>query len=264
MLKYMTPEEKAAIAAAAEAEKNGNRQEEANADDAAPEPIEGSETEEAEEVEPSTPDYEAIAKAESERAEAAERAAAEEAFKAREARRNNGKSKEEADSETTDDDEDRPLTLREARQIISREAQTIQKTTQERAALEIARANTATEAEAQAAFLFYKNRVIPTGNLEEDILFAIGGLNRRRAAAKTKEVVRALRSKDTVARSSANVYREQPPIEEPKISAADAQGMKAQGMKWDGKKRLYVKPLGNGKKIFFYDPKTRKRGTMDA
>lgn len=255
----MTPDQKAAIAAAAEAEKNGTTAEPVNAEDPAEEPIEGEEAEEAQDPAPSTPDYEAIAKAESDRADAAERAAAEEAFKAREARRGKG-SKPDLDPED-DEDEDTPLTRGEFEERLARERQTMEKKAAESAALSIARANTATEAEAQAAMQFYMTRVVPTGNLEEDVLFAIGGLNHRRSAARASELGRALQSKETARRTTGEPHRDTTPQNEPKMSPADSTALKEMGVVWDGKMRLYKKPLGNGSKHFYYDPKSKRRWT---
>lgn len=252
----MTPEQKAAIAAAAEAAKKGKNAEaeEANADEVAAEPIEGTEAAEADEHEPSQPDYEALLKAEKERADAAEKAAAELAFKSRDTRRKN---KEETESEEENDD--KPMTRAEARAFLAQQGQSLQKSAQEMAALGIARSNTATEAEAQAALLFYKTRVVPTGNLEDDVLFAIGGINRKRTVAKATELARALRSKETALHSTAIVHREGGSVNEPKLTAQDAQAIKQSGMAWDGRGRVYKKPLGNGAKHLFYDPKSKRR-----
>lgn len=254
----MTPEQKAAIAAAAEAAKNAKAEgDQANADEVVPEPIEGQETNEADETDHSQLDYEAIAKAEKDRADAAEKAAADLAFKMR-----RGKREEVAeDIDDEGEDEDKPLTRRELQSILAGERQTIQKETSYNAALTIARSNTASEAEAQAAVTFWKTRVTPSGNLEDDVLFAIGGLNRKRTAAKIVEVGRALKSKETALHSSANTYRETGAAGEPKISANDAQALKQAGMVWDGKQRVYKKSLGNGSKHLFFDPKTKKRWT---
>lgn len=253
----MTPEQKAAIAAAGAAEKGepAPAAEPANANDPAPEPIEGEEPAEATDPEPSTPDYEAIAKAERERADAAERALAANAFKGRQSRR------AAADpDEGEDEDADAPLTRAEFETRLASERQTIEKQALTAAALSIARANTATEAEAQAAMQYYLSRVIPTGNLEEDVLFAIGGLNYRRSAARVGEIARANRAQATARRTTGEPHRETAPASEPKISPADAQAMKQSGMIWDGVARLYKKPLG-GSKHLFYDPKTKRRWT---
>lgn len=258
----MTEKEKAAIAAAkAEADqKKADAEKEANAEEDVAEPIEGAADANADgetEIDPLQPDYEAIAKAEKDRADAAEKAMADLAFKTRDGKRK--KKDEEGDEEEEDDD--KPLTRREAREFMTQQGAVIQKSAQESAALSIARANTSTEAEAQAAVLFYKTRVTPTGNLEDDVLFAIGGLNRKRTVAKTGELARALKSKDTALHGTATVHRETGPSNEPKMTPQDATAIKAAGMVWDGKQRLYKKPLGNGTKHLFFDPKTKKRWT---
>lgn len=252
----MTDEQKAAIAAAGEAEKNGAPANPANANDPASEPIEGEDPAEAPPVEPSTPDYEAIAKAESERADAAVRAAAEASFKAREARRAAGTPP--ADPPEGDDD-NAPLTRAEFKAELARTSESIEKKALESAALTVARANTASEAEAQAAMQFYRTRVVPTGNLEEDVLFAIGGLNHRRTAGRVREVARALQSKENALRQTAEPHREPTAATEPKISPADAHAIKQSGMVWDGVKRVYKKPLGDGSRHYYFDPKTKRK-----
>lgn len=256
----MTPEEKAAIAAAGKAG-NGKevaKPEEANADEVAPEPIAGTDAAEADSEDHSQPDYEALLKAERERADAAEAAAADLAYKARRGKR------EERGEEPEAEDDDKPMTRAEAREFMAQQSATLQKNAQETAALQIARANTATEAEAQAAVLFYKTRVTPTGNLEDDVLFAIGGLNRKRSTGKAVELARALKSKDTALHSTSVVHRSTGVAGEPKISAQDAAAIKQSGMVWDGKLRAYKKPLGNGAKSLFYDPISKRRWTGPA
>lgn len=253
----MTKEQIAAIAAAAKAGKEEVAEaEEANADDVAAEPIEGAEAIEADETEPSQPDYEAMLEAERKRADDAEKAAAELAFKARRGKRED--KKEEAD-ETEDDD--KPMTRAEARAFLQQQGQLIQKNAQESSALSIIHANTSTEAEAQVALQYYKNRIVPTGNLEDDVLGAVAMVNRKRTVAKASELARALKSKDTALRSSASVYRDTGPPGEPKISPQDASAIKAAGMVWDGKQRAYKKPLGSGAKHLYFDPKTKNRWT---
>lgn len=258
-LTFMTPEQKAAIAAAAKAEKDGKAdkpevKEEAETDEVAAEPIEGEVAAEVIEDDPSNLDYEAIAKAERERADRAEIALAGSAFKGRNAKRKEKDDVEEVD--VSDDEElDKPVTRRE----LAQRDQRIEKSATRNIALSIARANTSTEAEAQAGLQFWDTRVIPTGNLEEDVLFALAGINRKRTVSKTVEVARALRSKETALHSTAVVHREQSPAGEPKISPQDAVAIKQSGMVWDGTKRLYKKPLGNGKKNFYFDPKTKRR-----
>lgn len=206
-------------------------------------------------------DYEEIAKKETERANAAEEARkkaedalAEKNFKKRKDKRE-GKEEEDVD----EDDEDKPLTRRELRSVLSEANQQNVQQAQSTEALRIARENTSSENEAQAAILFWKNRVKPTGNLEEDVLFAIGGLNRKKVVAEKSEVIRALKSKENSSKSFASTQRTGSPAEKGKITSRDAEALKGAGMVWDGTKRVYKKPIGDGKTFFFYDPKSKKR-----
>lgn len=257
----MTPEQKAAIAAA-KAQADGVQPKpeiKVNAEEETAEPIQGAENAEATiETDLSQPDYEALWKEEKERADSAAKAAADIAFKARQARRG----KNEEDEEDIDDgDDDKPLTRSEFNIRMERERGSIQKSALEAAALTIARANTSSEAEAQATILFYKTRVVPTDNLEDDVLGAIAMVNRKRTVGRTVELARALKSKETALHGTATVFRDTAPASEPKITAQDAQAIKQAGMVWDGKMRVYKKPLGNGTKHLFFDPKSKRRWT---
>ena len=197
-------------------------------------------------------DYEALAKAEAERAES-ERTKREEAEALIVKNKRIEKRHEEVDVE---EDEEKPLTARELTSILARERQATQKELQEARAIEIARANTATEAEAQAALAYWKNRVNPTGSLEEDVKFAIGGLNYKRTLSKNSELSRALKAKDMASSDVAGTHRDAPTGSEPKLSAQDSSAYKSAGFEWDGKLRLYKKPINKGKKHVFKDHKS--------
>jgi len=180
-------------------------------------------------------DYEAIAKEERERREAAERLLAEDRYKAAEAKR----------EEELPEDEDKPITAKELPAILARERKIAQKESQEGRALDIARANTSSELEAQAAVLFWKNRVVPTGNLEEDMKFAIGGLNSKKIVAKNAELARALRAKDTISNDSMGEHRDGLPNEVPKLP----ENSPLKGYKYEGGS-TYSKVLPSGKTLF--------------
>lgn len=183
-------------------------------------------------------DYEALAKEERERREAAERLLAEDRYKQSEVKR-------KAEEEILEEDEDKPITAKDLQTILARERQTLQKDSQKAAALEIARANTATEAEAQAAALLWETRVVPTGNLEADVKFAIGGINQKKIVAKNAELARALRAKDTVLSDPTGDHRDGLPSEAPKLP--DNSPLK--GYEWKGN-GIYAKKLANGKTLY--------------
>lgn len=160
-------------------------------------------------------DYEAVAKEERERREAAERLLAEDRYNSS---RNKRETEEERIArEALEAEDEKPITAKDLPAILARERQIAQKEAQEGRALEVARANTSTEAEAQAAVLFWKNRVVPTGNLEEDMKFAIGGLNSKKIVAKNAELARALRAKDNISSDIPSEHRDGLPNEAPKL-----------------------------------------------
>lgn len=258
-MSLMTKEEKDAIKAKGIADKKVKEEAE-SVDESEKEPVvEDEESEDTEEKkEESTEeeiDFEAIATAEAERADKAEKALAEKEFKSREAKRKDGDKKEE----NAEDEENKPLTKRELRSLLAEERQATQTTLQEGQALEIAKNNTASEAEAKAAVAYWKNRVVKTGNLEDDVMFAIGGLNHKRVIAKNAELKRSLKSKETASKSGVDSHRVEMSAKEVKMSSADANAIKASGFIWDGNKRLWKKPLGDGKTFLYYDSKNKKR-----
>lgn len=183
------------------------------------------------------PDYKAIAEAEKERREAAERLLAEDRYKASEAKRREKQEEEE--------DEDKPITEKSLQTILARERQASLKESQEAEALKIARANTNSEEEAQAAVIFYKNRVNPTGNLEDDIKFAIGGLNNKRVLAQNEELKRALKSKESVSSDTSSGHQDGLPKNEPKLPANSP--LKEYKYMGNG---IYSKKLASGKTLF--------------
>ena len=226
----MTEEQKAADAAAEKAKES-----EAKADD--------------KDIEKET-DYEAIALAERERADKAEKLLAGRAFKEREAKR------EEPGEADEPNEDDKPLTAKQLQTILARERQTTQKTFEETRALEIARANTSSEQEAQAALVFWRNRVVPTGDLNEDITFAIAGLNHRKTVAKNAELARALKGRDGISQDIATTQRDTPESS-PRIDAQTEQSYTRAGFSYDAKLKSWKKKLPNGK-FLIKDPRTKK------
>lgn len=196
-------------------------------------------------------DYEAIAKAERERADALAKKIAEDAYKYRQ-------SKKEKDTEETTNDEDKPLTKKDLESLLSKERETTEKRLTESKAFEIALANTSSETEAKAAVEFWKSRVTPTGNLQDDVLFAIGGLNAKRIVAQNSELKRSLAAKGRVSHDTGGVHPDAATRDEPKLASQDVQAIKAAGMAWDGVKGLYKKALGRNQ-FYYFDPKTKKK-----
>lgn len=180
-------------------------------------------------------DYKAVAEAETARREAAERLLAEDRYNA---------SKHKREEEEIIPDE-LPLTAKDLQELEARIVRRTQKETQEIQALAIARANTSSEEEAQAALLFWKNRIVPTGNLEDDVKFAIGGLNQKTILAKNNELARALKAKENVSSDTLSTQRDGLPTTEPKLSKDSP----LRAYKYLGN-NIYSKKLANGKTLF--------------
>ncbi len=197
-------------------------------------------------------DYEALQKEEEERTKKPDPFKAEVAFKERILKRQEKEVLEE-------EEEEKPLSRSEVQELLDSQRVQLQKEMQESRALEIARAKTSSEAEAKAVLTYWKTRVIPSGNLEEDIVFAIGGLKHKALSSQNQELARALKSKESVSRENASTYREPPQTPEPKMSPADATALKQVGYVWDPALKVYKKPLGKSGKFMYCDPRNIKR-----
>lgn len=182
-------------------------------------------------------DYKAIVEAERKRAQDAVDALEITRTKARERIE-----KKQSKEDDNDDDGDKPLTKSELLAILreDKEERTREKT--ESAAREVMSKLTQNKDEAEAALIYLRDRVKPSGNLEEDALFALGGLNARRHFAQTDELKRALRSKDTARKNTASTQHDAAAPAEPQLTSRDATAIKAAGFAWDGKS--WAKPIG--------------------
>jgi hypothetical protein len=190
-------------------------------------------------------DYEALDNQEKARVGKPDPIKAREAFKKRK--------EADEDEEVEEEDDEKPLTRREMKELLSG----LQKQSQESEALKIARAHTASEAEAKAAVTFWKTRVNPTGNLEEDVLFAIGGLNHKKVVSTNAELIRALKSKNSASTDVASSHRDPMEGTSPRMSASDQAAYKRAGFSFDTKDKVYKKKLPSGKTLI-KDPKTKK------
>lgn len=229
-----------------------------------PEPTVETPAEEKTEVTPevhSEPDYKAIAEAEKARADAAEAALAEQAFKKRKARRQADPEPEpEAEEDLDLPEEDRPLTVGEYQRLSQKEKEAEAKKAREADALRIARENTTSEDEAQAAFQTWRARMRHSDDIKEDMLFVIQGLNGKKIRGHQREVQRAQGSDALAEPHAPAAQQDTQPAPEVKIAPNDLAALKATGFQWDGTSGLYKKPLDKrGKKFMTFDPKTRKR-----
>ena len=203
-----------------------------------------------------TVDYEAELAKERERGDKAEKAAADEAFKKRDLKRKLEKKEEDEGEE----DEEAPLTRSDLREIIAEERQIARKELQSSFVDDEVAKLTDNPAEANLIKEIHKNRRFPEGMpLREQLEEAYAIANRKRVLAKTAELKRALGGKRNASPGGQGTHREPPGKTEPKLSSQEALVLKQTGFAWDANKRLYIKPLNNGKKHIYYDPKTKKR-----
>jgi len=196
-------------------------------------------------------DYEAELKRERERREAAEKAAADAAFKLRERKRKG------EDVEEDEVDEDAPLTGKQLQDILRKEREQTKKELNASSIALKAREIAGSDSEAQLIIEIHKNRSFPDGlSLDEQIEEAYAIANRHKIVAENSDLKRALRGKDTISTNVAGTHRDSPALDEPKLSQGDVGAIKAAGFIWDGKTRLYVKKLPTGRTLS-YNPKTK-------
>jgi hypothetical protein len=202
------------------------------------------------------PDYEAELKIERERREAAEKAAADNAFKLREERRK--KAEESGGGGNDDEGEDKPLTAKQLQEVLERDRQQNRKEMQADAIQDKAKKLASSDAEASLIVEIHKNRTFPAGmSLEEQVEESWAIANRKRFGQKEAELKRALRGKETAQDSAAGTYREPSAAGEPKMPPQDRAALVQAGFKWDGAKGAYKKPLPRGG-FLYNNPRTKK------
>lgn len=145
------------------------------------------------------------------------------------------------DEEIGEDGKPKPLTEERVRQIAEDSVKT--RSYKEQVKEEIRR-RAKTPKEAELAILRFENRMIPTGNIDEDVDGAIFLANRKQITARMSEMDRTLRSKDLKTKGG-GAAGQRPPIEEkaPALAPQDMKIVERQGWIWypkagpDGKGR---------------------------
>jgi hypothetical protein len=161
---------------------------------------------------------------------------AKEAFKKRQEQREGG----------TEED-DKPLTRREANELLVKAASQNQKTFQEQEAARIAKGLSSNETEAKAILAKWNNRIFPEGlSLQEQIEEMHAAVNRKRLIGKNKELARALQAQDGVSSDTASTHHDALPGSAPKLNAASP----LKDFKFDSQKKLYFKKLSSGKTMW--------------
>jgi len=242
----MTEEE---IKAAQEAEAKAKATDDETAEDESEEE-ESEEEDKSKDKDADTIDYEAELAKEREAREKAEKAAADNAFKLREARR-------KKDDDTEEEEEDKPLTSKELQSILAKERQETTKSLETQRIGEIASKIATSDSEKALIIEIHKNRTFPPHlSLEEQIEESFVIANRKKLIGERNEALRALKSKSGVNNNPAGTHQDAPKAGEPKMSPADATAIKAVGYSWNGTTRQYEKKISSGTLV--YDPKTKK------
>ncbi len=234
----MTEEEKAAIAAAEQA----NAEFEASLDGLSDEEKAAKRTEFATQRDaksaPSHIDYEAELKKEREARDRAEKALAERRFKDAEAKRA---------ANTAGQDDEKPLTAYELRAVLDEERQMNQSLIQENRIAETAKKLATSDTEAALIIEIHKNRTFPAHlSLDEQMEEAYVIANRKKLIGERNEALRALRGKNSVDNNPAGTHHDAPrnPVE---IAPTTKAVLLQQGFTENRILNRYEKKLANGK-----------------
>lgn len=216
------------------------------------EDTEGSEESEEGEKEPSQEDWKKIAQDERDRREKAEKALARDRYKMK-----HPSKEEESEEEEEMEEGKKPLTASQLETILARERETNRKEALAGETKRIARELAASDDEAEAIVEIFNSHGFPESlSHEEKVKRAFYIAHGPRLTGKIMELRRALRSKETKSKSSAeNVHRDAAKGGEPKLAPLDKAEMSRLGFKWDGKR--YSKKLASGK-LLVKDLKTKK------
>lgn len=186
-------------------------------------------------------DWKAKAEEERKARKKAEDALAGKRFKKSEKKR---KSEDEDEGDEDEDDEDRPITKRDLRDILSqnnRESNVGQ-------IKKIAKELTDDPDKAEYLIEIHAGRTFPTGMpLEEQLEEALAIVDRKHNDAKTSELRRALRSKNTSSRDAGGSHRSGQEGFKPKIEKSLEASLKAAGFKFNPTMRIFRKKLPSGK-----------------
>lgn len=201
-------------------------------------------------------DYEAELEKEKSARKKAEDALAKKRF---DAARNKEKEGEDPDADEEHPEDDKPLTAREARELLSQQHQETQRVVRAAEIENIAKALSRSDAEKALILEIHKNRQFPPHlSLQDQLEEAYVIANRKKIVGENSELKRALRNKDGVNRGGENAHRETAaPSGEPKLAPATVSMLKGSGYAWNAATKMHEKVLSNGDTIV-RDPQTGK------
>lgn len=169
------------------------------------------------------------------------------AFKFRKQKRQ--ESGEEGD-ESQDTDPNKPLTMAEVQKMLAETQETVAKQFQVKEATQIAESLTSSEDEVKLAISLWQHIQLPFDTMEEQMEFIVAGMNAKRVLGQNAELKRALVSKTTARKDTANSVRTPMTAGQPKVAGDVLAALKNNGFKYDSAKKAYVKTLANGKKMY--------------
>lgn len=195
-------------------------------------------------------DYEALLAKETEAREKAEKAAADVAFKLREANRNKP-------IEGVEDDDNKPLTVKQLQEVLAKERQETQKQLQEAQADKLAGDLTESEPEKRLVMEIFKNRTFPAHlSLSEQMEEAYAIANVKKIKGENSELKRALLGKKTLSNSTAGSHRDGMTGGEPKVLVEDRQVLSEVGLVYNSASKRYEKKTPSG--MLIWDTKTKR------
>lgn len=195
----------------------------------------------------------------------AERTKREQAEKELEETRRKGKERFEAkrkkEEEGEMDDEDKPLTSKEAEMLFEKREDKIRKEMREEQASELANKLAESPNEASLIIEVWKNRTL-SGTLREQIEEAHAIASYKRNQKQNEELKRALAGQDGETNDGSNAQRKPAAGSESKLNPTDKTVIA--GMVWDASKQAYKKTIAGGRKIFYVSRDLKKRWTENA
>jgi len=164
------------------------------------------------------------------------------------------------DTKAETDDDEKPLTRKEAEAIFAAREDKIRKETREEQAIDLARSLTGNPKQADLVLEIWRNRRL-SGTLSQQLEEANAIAESKVLKAKNAELKRALLGKDTKETSGENAQRK-PADKAPNVNPTDKQVLA--GFVWDNAKGAYRKTIAGGRKVLFVARDLKKRWTEDA
>ena len=199
-----------------------------------------------------TIDYEAELKKEKEARELAEKALSEDRY-------HGDKRKEKEEEVEEEEDDDKPLTRAELQAELARHGEEVKKTSRMAQAENYADKISSSDDERNLIIERWKNRGFPESlTLEEQMDEVYASVNSKKMIGERNEVMRALKGKQGVSTSDANVHQDelQQTKSEPDASSADKQALVSAGWVWNSKTKRHEKKSKDGKRTYKRDSKT--------